>query len=44
MLKKFYSWGLTSLATALVFLASSGFSVNSVWKAYEPNIPDSLKR
>lgn len=44
MLKKLYAWGLSSLAVALTFIATSGFSVNSVIKDYEPNLPSSLKR
>lgn len=44
MLKRFYVWGLSSLALILTFVASSGFSVNSIWKTYEPNLPKSLKR
>lgn len=44
MLKKFYIRGLSSLAMILTFVASSGFSVNSIWKTYEPNLPKSLKQ
>lgn len=44
MMKKLVAWGLTSLASALTFVATSGFSVNSVIKDYEPDLPSSLKR
>lgn len=44
MFKKLHVWGLTNLAALLIFVASSGFSTNSIGKTYEPNMPDCLKQ
>ena len=35
---------MNTLATALIFIAGTGVSPNSWFIAYEPKIPESLKR
>ena len=44
MKTKLYMFAMNTLAVALVFIAGTGVSPNSWFIAYEPNIPESLKR
>lgn len=44
MFKRFQQIALNTLAVALVFIAGTGVSVNCWFTAYEPDVPQSLKR
>lgn len=44
MFSKFQNFALSTLAMALVFIAGTGVSPNSWFIAYEPEIPECLKR
>jgi len=44
MKTKLQKLAMSSLAIALMFIAGTGVSPNSWFIAYEPNIPESLKR
>ena len=35
---------LTSIASILTLVAMSGVGTNSIWFAYEPDMPESLKK
>lgn len=44
MLGRFQKFALSTLALVLVFIAGTGISPNSWFLAYEPEIPECLKR